>query len=202
MVIDPQHSNNLQAVRWSTSRLLREMAPAQLICRFRVAKPKSYNGYPGQPEKSAVFDLKDCPEVGIEIRTQWAREVMKYFGDTHNSIRPWDFLGRLDGSLELLPTSASEGDVYPVRFQIPPGTICELGHHEKVRRAERFAMASLLYEIFSGTKPFEELTDEEVQHRFSEAAFPDDAESLPNSLFIHSGWSEDFSQALNTRGIL
>lgn len=54
--------------------------------------------------------------------------------------------------------SVPESGVYPVRFQIPPGTLRELDHHEKVRRAERFAMASLLYEILSGTKPFEELT--------------------------------------------
>lgn len=54
-------------------------------------------------------------------------------------------------------------------------------------------MASILYEILSGTKPFEELTDDEVQHRFSSAVFPDDAISLLNSLTIYSGWSEEFS---------
>ena len=178
------------------------MAPAQLTCRIRVNKAENYDADTEQPENSAVFDLKDCPEVGIEIRAQWAHEVVKYFGVVHNSIQPWDFLGRLDGSVKLLPMSAPEGEVYPARFQIPPGTTRELDHHEKVRRAERFAMASLLYEILSGTKPFEELTDEEVQHRFSNAVFPDNAISLPNSLVIYSGWSEEFSQALSNRGIL
>ena len=97
---------------------------------------------------------------------------------------------------------ALEGEVYPARFQVPPDNIRELDHHEKVRRAERFTMASLLYEILSGTKPFEELTDNEVQHRFSNAVFPDDAISLPHSLIIYSGWSEEFSQELNKRGML
>ncbi len=95
-----------------------------------------------------------------------------------------------------------EGKVYPARFQIPPGTIRGLDYHEKVRRAERFAIASLLYEIFSGTKPFEELTEDEVQYRFSNAVFPNNAICLPNSLIIYSGWSKEFSQELNKRGLL
>ena len=178
------------------------MALVQLTCRIRVDKDNDYDGDTEQPNISAVFDLKDCPEVGIETRTQWAREIMKYFGVIHDSIQPWDFLARLDGTVKLLPMPAPEGEIYPARFQVPPDTIRELDHHEKVRRAERFAMASLLYEILSGTKPFEELTDNEVQHRFSKAIFPDDAISLPNSLIIYSGWSEEFSQELNKRGML
>ncbi|KAL8725625.1 MAG: hypothetical protein Q9181_006346 [Wetmoreana brouardii] len=128
---------------------------------------------------------------------RWASQVVKYFSITHDSVRPWDFIGKLDGSVELLSLPAPEDGVYPARFRIPPETIREIDHHDKVRRAERFAMASLLYEIISGKKPFEELTDEEVQHRFSNAVFPDDAVSLPNSLLIYSGWSEEFSQELN-----
>jgi hypothetical protein len=48
-----------------------------------------------------------------------------------------------------------------------------------------FAMASLLYEIMSGTELFKKLTDEEVQRRFKNGDFPDDATSLSNSLFIY-----------------
>lgn len=127
---------------------------------------------------------------------------MKYFGVVHDSVQPWDFLSKLDGSVKPLPVSASESDVYPARFQIPPDTIREPDHHERVRRAERFSMASLLYEIFTGTKPFEELTDDEVQYRFGNADFPDNASSLPNSLVIYSGWSEEFSMELNKRRTL
>lgn len=182
------------------------MAPAQLTCRIRVEKGETYDAGTGQPENSTVSDLKDCHEVGIEIRTQWAREVVKCFGVIQDCIRPWDFIARLDGSVESLPPSAPlsapEGEIYPARFQIPPGTLREFDQHEKVKRVERFAMASLLYEILSGTKPFEELSDDEVQHRFSNAVFPDDAISLPNSLVIYSGWSEEFSQELSKQGTL
>ena len=182
--------------------LPKAMAPAQLTCRIRLHKAEKYDADTDQPEESAVFDLKDCQEVGIEVRTQWAREIMKYFDITHESVRPWDFLARLDGSVKLLPQSVSQGEVYPARFQIPLDTLRELDQPEKVRRAEKFAMASLLYEILSGMKPFEEMTDGEVQSRFSNAVFPEDAMSLPYSLYIHSGWSEEFSQEVNKRGML
>ena len=62
-------------------------------------------------------------------------------------------------------------------------------------------MASLLYEIMSGKAPFEELTDEEVQHRFSNGDFPKDAASLPGGLLMLSGWSEEFSNGLNEDGM-
>lgn len=55
-------------------------------------------------------------------------------------------------------------------------------------------MASLFYEIFSGRKPFEDLTDNEVQDRFSNRKFPNRAVSLPYLIYIYSGWSEEFAQ--------
>jgi hypothetical protein len=64
-------------------------------------------------QESAVFAFRDCPDVGIEIRTQWAHEVMKYFGEPDDRIRPCDFLTRLDGSVESLVLPSSEGEVYP-----------------------------------------------------------------------------------------
>ena len=120
-------------------------------------------------------------------------------GSEHNSIRPWNFVARLDGSVESLATPTSGVDLsegYPARFQIPHGTLHGLETDEKVKRAENFAMASLLYEVMSGKKPFEELSDSEVQNRFTRGDFPDDAATLPSSLFILSGWSEEFSQEI------
>ncbi len=133
--------------------------------------------------------------------------MIEHFGQTgepHTSIRPWDFVAGLEGSIESLPMPELEGDLiegYPARFQIPPSTLHGLDHEEKVRRAERFAMASLLYEIMIGRKPLEGLTDDEVRHRFISGDFPDDAAALPNVLFILSGWSAEFSQELERRGI-
>lgn len=180
------------------------MAPTQLICRIQVTKAKDYEANTTEKEEnSAVYNLKDCPEVGFETRAQWANKIMSYFAATHDSIQPWDFLVNLDGSVQLLPLPTQGGDVcYPARFQIPPATISDLDENERVRRADRFAMASLLYEIDTGAKPFEGLTDDEVQQRFSSADIPDDAKGLPHSLLIFSGWSEEFAEEFYKLGEL
>jgi hypothetical protein len=99
------------------------MAPKQLTCRIRVDRAE-------EPQDPEVFALRDCSDVGIEIRTQWAREVMKFFAEPHDRIRPWDFLARLDGSVKSIAlsssSSSSECEVYPARFQIPPSSLHEL----------------------------------------------------------------------------
>ena len=172
-------------------------APAKLLCRFRVKKAGVDSE---QPQKEAMLPLKECAEVDIELRTLWANKVMEHFGKTKEpctSIRAWDFVANLDGSVESLTLPEREEglfDGYHVRFQIPPNTLHDLDHADKVKRAERFAMASLLYEVMTGRKPFEELPDDEVRHRFSQGDFPKDTESLPNMLFIFSGWSAEFSE--------
>ena len=189
------------------------MATPRLPCRIRVRKANSNNADSVQAQKSAVFAVGDCPEIGIEIRKRWAQEVMKMFGGPYISIRPWDLLAELDGSVFKVDSYFSKvdgtveipgsiGKAYPARFQIPPSCLRELEYSERVRRSEMFAMASLLYEIMSGKQPFEGLTDEEVQDRFVNGDFPSDASTLPNSLFIFSGWSEEFSNELAKQGMM
>jgi hypothetical protein len=93
----------------------------------------------------------------------------------YDSIRSWEFILNLDGTAECLamPPSKSHLDkVYPARFRIPPDTLLRLGQEEKNKRSEMFALRSLLYEINAGNKPFEELSDDEVQLRFSNEDFP------------------------------
>ena len=183
------------------------MAPAELTCRIRVKKVEGNDDDNGQQQEVTIRPLSDYPTTGTEIRTLWANEVIKHFGSTeepHTSIRPLDFVAGLDGSLESIGTPVLESDLlegYPAHFQIPPSTLSGLDHDEKLRRAEKFAMAILLYQIMTGKKPFEGLTDDEVQRRFIKGDFPDDAAALPNVLFILAGWSAEFSQELTRRGI-
>ena len=166
------------------------MAPTNITCRFQVLLP-----------------LSDCHDPSIEIREKWAMAVMKHFeGRTeYTSIRPWDFVARLDGSVESLATPTSEDSLsegYPACFQIPHGTLHGLETNEKVERAEKFAMASLLYEIMTSRKPFEGLSDNEVQNRFTRGDFPDDAATLPLWLCILSGWSKEFSEEVARTSML
>lgn len=183
------------------------IALAELTCRLRVKTIEDNDNHLGQPHEAKFLHLEDCSDIGIEIRTSWANKVIKWFGqagETPSSIRPWNFIAELDGSVVSLPLPGVEGSLaegYPIHFQIPSSSLEGLDHEEKVSRAEKFAMASLLYEIMTGRKPLQELPDDELRHRFSNGEFPDDVDTLPNMLFILSGWSAHFSQELTRLGM-
>ena len=192
--------------RFKQAHISLTMTPIKAICQIRVQQPESHDGDHQSVHKAVLLPLCDCRDVSIETRKMWTIGVMEHIGggSEHTSIRPWDFVARLDGSVESLATPTSEDDLsegYPARFQIPPATLHGLETGEKVRRAENFAMASLLYEIMSGRKPFEELSDSDLQNRFTRGDFPDDAATLPSSLFILSGWSEEFSKEIARLGM-
>lgn len=138
-----------------------------------------------------------------EVRKQWVEKITDHiWGSQGNSslgsIRPWDFILDPDGSVESLPVSPIEGKssgMYPAHYRIPPTSIDVLERQEQTDRQERFAFATLLYEIGSGKKPFEGLSSEEVQQRYGNAEFPDDVRILSPPLFIAilSLWSVEFA---------
>ena len=179
------------------SHIRDRMSPTKVICQIRVQQSESHDSDHQSQHEAVLLPLCDCGDVSIETRKKWTVGVMERIGggSEHNSIRPWNLVAKSDGSVESLATPASEKDLsegYPARFQIPHGPLDGLETREKVTRAEKFAMASLLYEIMTGKKPFEELSDSELQNRFTRGDFPDDAAFLPSSLFILSGWSKEF----------
>jgi hypothetical protein len=119
--------------------------------------------------------------------------------DLPNSIRPWDFVLSFDDSVRSLAVPSSEDDhnrVYPARYRIPPATIEDLDEGERVKRAELFALGSILYEIWFSRKPFEELSDVEVQIRYSNANVPEDVTTLSQGPVILSCWSVEFAREL------
>jgi len=176
------------------------MATDEVTCRVLVIKPYSSDENISLAEKSVRVCLKDCPNTTTETRLLWARDVAKEFlacSQLYDTIRPWEFILNLDGTVEcptLPPPGSHDRNVYPARFRIPPDIVLRLGHEEKNKRSEIFALGSLLYEINSGNKPFEELSDDEVQLRFSNGDFPDDVKSLQLWPIILSCWSLEFSK--------
>ena len=185
---------------------------AVLPCRILVRKTSGENdGNAVQLQKATLLPPKDVPDVGDEIRTKWMEGIITYFGQDANhrkSIRPWDFVAKLDGSVESLARPQLKGDqsttgsqVYPTRFRIPQSILAGLEEEEQVRRTEMFALGSLIYEIMSKKQPFEDLSDAGVQRNFANGEFPKDAAELPHSLRIFAGWSEEFSKELVKRGI-
>ena len=183
------------------SHIRDRMSPTKVVCQIRVLQSESHDSDHQSQHEAVLLPLCDCGDVSIETRKKWTVGVIERIGggSEHNSIRPWNLVAKLDGSVESLATPTSEKDLsegYPARFQIPHGTLHGLETGKKVERAEKFAMASLLYEIMCGRKLFEELSDSELQNRFIRGDFPDDAFTLPSSLFILSGWSKEFEQEI------
>ena len=97
------------------------MSPTKVICQIRVQQPESRDSDHQSLDEPVLSPLCDCREVSIETREKWTVGVMEHIGggSEHISIRPWDFVARLDGSVESLATptlgdNLSEG--YPTRF--------------------------------------------------------------------------------------
>jgi len=154
-------------------------------------------------DEDCLLSMNEFSDGSEGLRKQWVERITDYIWDPQSkscpqAIRPWDFILAPNGSVESLPVSKIEGKssgVYPAHYRIPPTSIDSLEQQEQINRQERFAFATLLYEMGSGKKPFEWLSSEEVQQRYSKGEFPDDVKSLPPPLFITilSFWSVEFA---------
>ncbi|KAI9778678.1 MAG: hypothetical protein M1816_003927 [Peltula sp. TS41687] len=154
-------------------------------------------------DEDGLVSMSDISYYSEELRKQWIERLTDNIWRSRSSssvqaIRSWDFILALDGSVESLPVSKAEREssgMYPAHYRIPPANIDHLEQQEKIIRQERFAFATLLYEVGSGKKPFEWLSNDEVQRRYSNAEFPDDVKTLPPPLFIVilSCWSVEFA---------
>lgn len=148
-----------------------------------------------------LVDINDYSGSNDGLRKQWVEKITNHIwclqsNSLRKTIRPWDFILHLDGSVESLPVPEMEGEsraTYPAHYRIPPASIDSLPPQDQITRQERFAFASLLYEVTSGRKPFEGLSSDEVQHHYSNAEFPDDVRTLPLFIAILSFWSVEFA---------
>ena len=59
---------------------------------------------------------------------------------------------------------------------------------------EIFAIGSLMYEILTGTRPYDDRTDEEVESLFMRGVFPD-VTDLQFGSVIEKSWKGDFKSA-------
>ncbi len=144
-------------------------------------------------------DIKESPNLTETLRQRWAEEVVKIFTSSPNptsTIRPWDILLHQDGSVKALSPEKEGRSLYPSRFCIPPGNILGLDETEKVKRAEKFALGSLFYEVMTANEPFEELSDDEVQDHYGRGIFPDDVFTMAMGPYILGCWSLEFEREM------
>lgn len=170
--------------------------PGSMLCRVRVRVLTPS----GSEEKPALLKPRDVPELTDQCRKTWVQDMQQFVMSSaeHQHIRPLDFQLYLSGTVEHRPislTSLTSTTVYPPSYRIPPETIAELTTEEKVQRSERFALGSLIYEIYAGEAAFEGLSEHEIQDRFRRAHFPV-VTHIPLWLVILSCWSLEFAIAL------
>lgn len=167
-----------------------------MLCRILVKVP-------GEKDESPTF-LKPrlVPEISDSTRRSWVNGIKQFVGQgaEYQHVRPLDFILFLDGSVEYQASSdptATESltTAYPSPYCIPQDTITDLESAEKIRRAELFALASLIYEIHAGEAPFEDLEDGEIQAQYRRAQFPE-VTHLPQWPIMLSCWSVEFASGL------
>lgn len=168
-------------------------------CRIRVKWPPSDDS--SELVTQGLKDMKSSPKLTEELRQQWTVRLVNSFSSTPTSattIRSWDILLHNDGSVETLSLEKESPapSLYPSRFRIPPRTIHGLKEAEKVKRAEKFALGSLLYQIITANEPFEQLHDDEVQDLYRRGEFPDDVFSMAMGPYILACWSLEFQKEM------
>lgn len=165
-------------------------------CRIQVKWPRS-DGL--EDAIQSLKDIKGLPNMTEKLRFQWTEGIVKLFSSGPKQvaiIRPWDILLHRDGSVQTLSSEKGDRGPYPSRFRIPPQNIFGLDEGEKVKHAEKFALGSLLYEVMTATKPFEELSDDEVQDHYSRGIFPEDVFSMAIGPYILGCWSPEFKKEM------
>jgi hypothetical protein len=121
-------------------------------------------------------------------------------------IRPISLIVALDGTVEaepihmLVDSNPHLTTVYPVRYRIPQSMIRDLqSEEEQVWRSEKFALGTLLYELYTGERIFDGQSDDEVQDQYRTAATFPNLESLSDFMqrLIYSCWSAEFGRYIS-----
>ena len=168
-------------------------------CQIRVSW--SSGDDPGELSMRTLKDIKDLPAMTEVLRQRWTEEILKSFSSPNPdmSIRPWDILLRQDGTIDVLSSEKGSRNSYASRHRIPAHSIIGLDEEEKVKRAERFALGSLIYEVITASQPFEGLSEDEVQDHYSRGTFPDDVFSMAMGPYILACWSLEFDKEMEKR---
>ncbi|TFK66069.1 hypothetical protein BDN72DRAFT_844767 [Pluteus cervinus] len=104
-------------------------------------------------------------------------------------------------SIEPLEETYDQSQVdsqYPAHYRIPPTTLSDkLSSTDRVTRAVRFALASLLFTMTIRTPPFEDLSDEAVQEEYEQGRYPEVVTALSDPVLVRllRYWSWEFEEA-------
>jgi hypothetical protein len=143
-------------------------------------------------------------DTPIEVLWKLALQFIKFIhpigGTSTTQIRPISLILNLDATVEAEPVRMGVANnypgVYPPRYRIPMSTIGNLPLEEQVWRSEKFALGTLLYELFAGHTIFEGMSNDEVQDRYGKGATFPDLTELPALVqcLIYACWSAEFGR--------
>ena len=129
--------------------------------------------------------------LSYETRLELSLQLIKYIHRPPSKyIRPISFILNPDGNFKAEPIRmpVNEKPVsYSARYCIPPSTICDLDSKEQVRRSEKFALGTLLYELNSGQKIFDGQSDNKIQKNYRNGNTFPSLESSCNVSSTHAG---------------
>ncbi|KAK4235065.1 kinase-like domain-containing protein [Achaetomium macrosporum] len=118
--------------------------------------------------------------ITLPERLQWACDaaeslhLLHSHGIIHCDLKPENFLLDSSSRLKIIDFSGSSFD----------GLV---GSAIKSTRTDLFALGSTIYEIMTGRQPYEELSDEEVEARYSRKIFPS-VQGVPCGRVIMDYW--------------
>ena len=138
-----------------------------------------------------------------ELRDQIALTCIKYVHSVSNPlpgasrrIRPISLIVDPDGTVQAEPIRmlVDSNSSYPARYRIPQSTISGFESEEQVWRSEKFALGTLLYEIYTHQIIFDGQSDDQVRENYRRAATFPDIEFLPPPIqcLIYACWSAEF----------
>ena len=142
--------------------------------------------------------------VSDETRLELSLQLIKFIHRPPlEDIRPISFILNPDGNFKAEPIHMPVNEkpvFYSARYRIPPSTICDLDSKEQVRRSEKFALGTLLYELNTGKRIFDGQSDDEIQNNYCNGnTFPslESLEPAGMQCIIYACWSAEFAHYIS-----
>jgi serine/threonine protein kinase len=145
-------------------------------------------------------------EVDVETRDRWIQNAVDAIatvhacGIVHSDISPRNFLVTDHLSIQLCDFAGSRiNDLHSLveeetRYRLPLSP-----SSPRTAITDLFALGSFIYEISTGTSPFPDLDDDEIERRYASLDFPS-LDGLKYHKVISKCWNSQYSSADMIRG--
>lgn len=192
------------------ARVYREIGPHDRILKMLDHDPQRglYLEYMSNGDL-AEYLQRQGPDFSLPLKFRWvcqiaeALEVVHAHHLVHGDLKPKNLL--LDDNLNLKLCDFA-GSTYDGSMPEACEKIyyrCPRGQKELATpRWDLFALGSVIYEIFKGKPPYNQMEEDEIQRRFTLLDYPQDVSSLLPCEIIKKCWRQEFQAAVDVRTAL